>query len=181
MSYAIQWLRSLFFVGQMYVALLVVGLLYLPAAIMSRRAANAGCHAYCAYVQWSARWMIGLRTEEGTAADAAVNLRQIILWPRCLALLAGIENRKAVLKAIYVAANLMLAAPVAVSPLGDILCGTEGAVRKLTSYLRRICSSTVEPWPNRVCILSCRLKKAEHAESEPLGRTEFENGRRAPD
>mgnify|MGYP000280065024 CR=1 FL=1 len=63
MSYAIQWLRSLFFIGQMYVALLVVGLLYLPGAIMSRRGANAGCHTYCAYIAWSARWMIGLRFE----------------------------------------------------------------------------------------------------------------------
>ena len=33
MSYAIQWLRSLLFNAQMYLAMLVVGILYLPAAI----------------------------------------------------------------------------------------------------------------------------------------------------
>ena len=63
MSYAIQWLRSLIFIGQMYVAMLVVGLLYLPAAIWSREGAIAGCHAYCRYIRWSAAWMIGLKTE----------------------------------------------------------------------------------------------------------------------
>lgn len=63
MSYAIQWLRSLIFNVQMYVALLVVGILYAPAAIWSREGAIAGCHAYCRYIRWSAAWMIGLKTE----------------------------------------------------------------------------------------------------------------------
>ncbi|WP_106746366.1 lysophospholipid acyltransferase family protein [Yoonia maritima] len=63
MSYAIQWLRSLIFVGQMYVAMLVVGVLYLPAAIVSRRGAIAACHAYVRYIRWSSAWMIGLKWE----------------------------------------------------------------------------------------------------------------------
>lgn len=63
MSYAIQWVRSLIFNIQMYVALLVVGLLYLPGMIFSRRAAIAACHAYCTWVSWTAGWMIGLTTE----------------------------------------------------------------------------------------------------------------------
>ncbi|WP_439156067.1 lysophospholipid acyltransferase family protein [Yoonia sp.] len=63
MSYAIQWLRSLVFNVQMYVAMLVVGILYAPAAIASRQGAIAGCHAYCRYIRWSASWMIGLKTE----------------------------------------------------------------------------------------------------------------------
>ena len=63
MKYAIQWVRSLIFNLQMYVAMLVVGVLYLPAAILSRDGALAACHAYCAYIQWSARWMIGLKVE----------------------------------------------------------------------------------------------------------------------
>lgn len=63
MSYAIQWLRSLIFNVQMYVAMLVVGLLYTPAAIWSREGAIAACHAYCRYIRWSAAWMIGLKTE----------------------------------------------------------------------------------------------------------------------
>lgn len=63
MTYAIQWLRSLVFNIQMYLAMLVVGLLYTPAAIWSRDGAIAGCHAYCTWVRWSASWMIGLRVE----------------------------------------------------------------------------------------------------------------------
>lgn len=63
MSYAIQWVRSLIFNLSMYVAMLVIGLLYLPAAIMSSKGAIKGCHAYVRYIRWSAAWMIGLRTE----------------------------------------------------------------------------------------------------------------------
>ncbi|MFT6073402.1 MAG: 1-acyl-sn-glycerol-3-phosphate acyltransferase [Yoonia sp.] len=67
MSYSIQWVRSLIFNAQMYVALLVVGILYTPAAIISTNGALAGCHAYCRYIRWSASWMIGLKTEiQGT-------------------------------------------------------------------------------------------------------------------
>ena len=63
MSYAIQLLRSLFFNVQMYVAMLVVGILYLPAAIISPKGAIAGCHAYCVWIRWTASWMIGLKCE----------------------------------------------------------------------------------------------------------------------
>jgi len=54
MSYAIQWLRSLVFAGQMYLAMLVIGILYLPWAILSPDGAVAACHAFCRYVRWSA-------------------------------------------------------------------------------------------------------------------------------
>ncbi len=63
MSTAIQWVRSLIFNAQMYVAMLVVGILYLPAAIISANGALAGCHAYCRYIRWSASWIIGLKCE----------------------------------------------------------------------------------------------------------------------
>ncbi|WP_373635754.1 lysophospholipid acyltransferase family protein [Yoonia sp. SS1-5] len=63
MSYAIQWVRSLIFNGQMYVAMLVIGVAYLPAAIISRRGAIAGCHQYCRYIRWSAGWIMGLKCE----------------------------------------------------------------------------------------------------------------------
>lgn len=63
MSYAIQWLRSLVFIVLMYAAMLVVGVVYFPAAVISRRGAIAACHAYCRYVKWSARWLIGLKIE----------------------------------------------------------------------------------------------------------------------
>jgi 1-acyl-sn-glycerol-3-phosphate acyltransferase len=63
MSYAIQWVRSLIFVIFMYLAMLVIGIAYLPWALMSKDGAVAACHMYCRWVRWSAAWMIGLRTE----------------------------------------------------------------------------------------------------------------------
>ena len=58
-----QYLRSLVFVVQMYVAMAVFALVYTLPAALDRRAAWAGVHAYCRYVRWTARWMVGLRTE----------------------------------------------------------------------------------------------------------------------
>ena len=63
MAQAWRWLRSLVFVGQMYVMMLVIGLLYLPGAILSPEGARRGCKAYCRWVFWTARWMVGLRCE----------------------------------------------------------------------------------------------------------------------
>ncbi|MBZ8118293.1 1-acyl-sn-glycerol-3-phosphate acyltransferase [Roseovarius sp. LXJ103] len=60
---AVQWLRSLIFVGQIYVMLPVIGLLYFPYALVSRKGATAGCKAYTRWVTWSAAWMVGLKTE----------------------------------------------------------------------------------------------------------------------
>ena len=73
MKYAVQWVRSLLFVAQMYVMLPVVGLIYMPAAIVSRKGALAACKAYCHWVRWTAAWMVGLRTEvRGTPPDGQV-------------------------------------------------------------------------------------------------------------
>ncbi|MEM8537005.1 MAG: lysophospholipid acyltransferase family protein, partial [Pseudomonadota bacterium] len=63
MKTAIQWLRSLVFNAQMYLAMLVFGIIYLPAAIWSSNGAVAACHTYCRWVIWTASWMIGLRVE----------------------------------------------------------------------------------------------------------------------
>lgn len=58
-----QWLRSLLFVLQIYTAMLVLGLLFAPWAILSSRGALVACKIYCKWVLWSARWMVGLRGE----------------------------------------------------------------------------------------------------------------------
>jgi 1-acyl-sn-glycerol-3-phosphate acyltransferase len=58
-----QMIRSLLFNAQMYIALPVVGLLYLPWVLISPAGAHAGCHAYARWVIWTARWMVGLRVE----------------------------------------------------------------------------------------------------------------------
>jgi len=63
MSYAIQWVRSLIFIVQMYLMILVWGIVFAIPAILSRRWAILCCRSYCWYIKWTARWMIGLRCE----------------------------------------------------------------------------------------------------------------------
>jgi len=63
MGHAIQWLRSLLFVGQIYVMMPVIGLLFAPWALFSRTGARVCCKTYSHWVFWTARWMVGIRTE----------------------------------------------------------------------------------------------------------------------
>jgi 1-acyl-sn-glycerol-3-phosphate acyltransferase len=63
MTNPVQWLRSLIFNAQMYFVMLPIGIAFAPWALFSRRGALAACHTYCRWVRWTARWMIGLRTE----------------------------------------------------------------------------------------------------------------------
>lgn len=70
---ALQWLRSLLFVITIYAMMVVVGVVFLPWALISRRGALAACHAWCRLVRWTAGWMVGLRTEvRGTPPDDEV-------------------------------------------------------------------------------------------------------------
>ena len=59
----IRLILSLVFIVQMYVAMVVIALLYGIPSIFSRRGAWAGIHAYCTYVRWTARLLVGLRSE----------------------------------------------------------------------------------------------------------------------
>ena len=73
----LQYIRSAVFIAQMYVAMPIVGLLFAPWALFSRRGAYAACKTYSRYVFWTARWMVGIRCEvrgtppEGEALIAA--------------------------------------------------------------------------------------------------------------
>jgi 1-acyl-sn-glycerol-3-phosphate acyltransferase len=58
-----QWIRSLVFNISMYLAMLVLAIVFFPFAIFSRDAAFLACHTYCRWVIWTARWMVGLRSE----------------------------------------------------------------------------------------------------------------------
>lgn len=60
---ALQWVRSLVFNAQMYIAMLVLGIVYLPAALLTPDGALRACHTYCRWVIWTASWMIKLRVE----------------------------------------------------------------------------------------------------------------------
>lgn len=63
MGGAAQWLRSLVYVVQVYLAMAVLGLVFTPWAIVSKRGALVACKTYARYALWTARWMIGLRAE----------------------------------------------------------------------------------------------------------------------
>lgn len=59
----IQYLRSLLFIAQMYVMMLVIGLAYAPYAMASKAGARAACKAFSRWVFWTMRWMVGIRAE----------------------------------------------------------------------------------------------------------------------
>lgn len=51
----------------------LMGIAFLPLAIASRSGARWACKTYCRWVFWTARWMIGLRTEvRGTVPTGEV-------------------------------------------------------------------------------------------------------------
>ncbi|MDP2087738.1 MAG: 1-acyl-sn-glycerol-3-phosphate acyltransferase [Gemmobacter sp.] len=69
----LQYVLSFVFIVQMYLAMAVIGLLFLPWALFSARGAYAACHSYCFWVIWSARLLVGLRSEvRGTPPEDAV-------------------------------------------------------------------------------------------------------------
>ena len=59
----IQWLRSLLFIAQMYVAMLIFAIVFFPWALISPAGAHAACHAYSRWVFRTLRWITGLHTE----------------------------------------------------------------------------------------------------------------------
>ncbi len=63
MRVAFRWLRSLIFVVQMYLMMAVLGIVFLPWALFSRRGARVACKSFCHWVRWSAALLVGLRSE----------------------------------------------------------------------------------------------------------------------
>jgi 1-acyl-sn-glycerol-3-phosphate acyltransferase len=59
----LQYIRSVLFISQMYVAMPIIGLGFAPWALFSRRGAYAACKTYSRWVFWTAKWMVGLRCE----------------------------------------------------------------------------------------------------------------------
>ena len=73
MAYALQWLRSLVFLVAIYGGMAVIGILFFPWAMLSRKGARAACLTWCRWVRWSAGWMVGLKTEvRGTPPQGEV-------------------------------------------------------------------------------------------------------------
>ncbi len=63
MGHAVQWLRSLAFIVQMYLAMPIMAVFFTPFALFSRDWAFRAVRSYCRYVRWSAGWMVGLRSQ----------------------------------------------------------------------------------------------------------------------
>tara|TARA_R110002049_G_scaffold23781_3_gene84484 strand:+ start:93929 stop:94660 length:732 start_codon:yes stop_codon:yes gene_type:complete len=61
--YLLQWIRSIIYIVQVTIAMPVIGLAFAPWAMFSKRGAYAACKTYAAWCMWSARWLIGLRSE----------------------------------------------------------------------------------------------------------------------
>ncbi|HHL20138.1 MAG TPA: 1-acyl-sn-glycerol-3-phosphate acyltransferase [Aliiroseovarius sp.] len=73
MRNALQWILSLIFIVQMYLAMLILALFFFPLAVLDRKYAFAGVHTYCRWVRVSARWLVGLRSEiRGTVPTGEV-------------------------------------------------------------------------------------------------------------
>ena len=72
MSYALQWTRSLLFSLTIYVLMAIMGIVFLPYALLTRDGAMNTCKMYARIVIWLAGWMIGLRFEvRGTVPEDA--------------------------------------------------------------------------------------------------------------
>lgn len=69
----LRWLASCLFIIQMYLAMAVTAVLFLPRAIASPQGAADAAHAYCRWVFFSLRLLCGLRVEvRGTAPTGQV-------------------------------------------------------------------------------------------------------------
>lgn len=63
MKNAVQWLRSLIFIGVMYLGMAVLALWYFPQTLVRRDRAFDAVHTYTGFVRWAARVLVGLRSE----------------------------------------------------------------------------------------------------------------------
>ena len=63
MLLAIQWVRSLVFTIVIYAWMLILGLVFAPYALVSKRGALLACKTYARTTIWLARWMVGIQSE----------------------------------------------------------------------------------------------------------------------
>lgn len=69
----LRWILSLVFIAQMYLMMAVMAVVFAPFALASRKAAVFACHSYCAWVIWTARLLVGIRSEvRGTPPQGEV-------------------------------------------------------------------------------------------------------------
>ncbi|MBO9400302.1 lysophospholipid acyltransferase family protein [Shimia sp. R9_3] len=63
MRLAIQWILSIIYVLQNAVMMLLMGILFFPWALVSPKGAMTACKSYATWAIWSARWLVGIRSE----------------------------------------------------------------------------------------------------------------------
>lgn len=63
MRHTIQWIMSLLFIIQMYLMMAIMAVGFLPLTLVSRPWVFRTIHMYCAWVRWTASWMVGLKSE----------------------------------------------------------------------------------------------------------------------
>lgn len=63
MILAIQWVRSLVFMITIYVWMAILGIVFAPYALFTKRGALQACKTYARSTIWLARWMVGIRNE----------------------------------------------------------------------------------------------------------------------
>ena len=63
MMIVIRWIMSILYVAQNAVMMLAMGIVFLPWAILSPKGAMTACKSYARWALWTARWMVGIRSE----------------------------------------------------------------------------------------------------------------------
>ncbi len=58
-----QWIRSLIFMITIYAWMLILGIVFAPYALFTKRGALQACKTYARSTIWLARWMVGIRCE----------------------------------------------------------------------------------------------------------------------
>lgn len=68
-----QWILSIIYVVQNAVMMLAMGIVFLPWALVSPKGAMTACKSYATWAIWSARWLVGIRSEvRGEVPSGAV-------------------------------------------------------------------------------------------------------------
>jgi 1-acyl-sn-glycerol-3-phosphate acyltransferase len=73
MRLAFQWVMSIIYVVQNAIVMLAMGIVFFPWALLSSKGAMAACNTYATWAIWSARWLVGIRSEvRGKVPSGAV-------------------------------------------------------------------------------------------------------------
>ena len=108
MSHAVQWIRSGLFILTIYPLMAVMGVVFLPYALLHPDGARNTCRWYARAVMWLAGWRIGLRFEfRGTVpTEACMIAAKHQSFMDVMAIYQALENPRFIMK------RLLLYAPV---------------------------------------------------------------------